>query len=250
MRLGALLGPVNPARPDSIAEQAKTLEASGYTSLWAAQSIGRGFMSIDPMVALSIAAGVTEEVELGTAILQLPLYRPVNVALQTFSLMQTSGNRLTLGVGAGSTEADYKAFGLPFENRFRQFNEDLETLRHWFAEGKIDDSDLTPWPSVKGGPPIYYGTWGKGVARAAKEFSGWIASGMYRTPDELEIAIKGYRAAGGQRAIVSTILLAPDKDIREIETQLGRYREAGFDDAVVMFLPGGATPEEVRKLVD
>ncbi len=249
MRLGALLGPADPANPGFIADQAKLLEQTGYSSLWAAQAIGRGFISLDPMVPLSIAAGVTREVELGTAILQLPLYHPVHVALQSFSLMQTSGNRLILGVGAGSTEADYKAFGLPYEDRFKRFNEDLETLRHWFIEGKAGDSDLTPWPAVKGGPPIYYGTWGKGVARAANEFDGWIASGMYRTPEELDVAIKGYREAGGSRAIVSTILLTPDKSIEDIATLLEQYQAAGFDDAVVMFVPGGATPEEVRKLI-
>jgi hypothetical protein len=114
---------------------------------------------------------------------------------------------------------------------------------------------LSPWPSVAGGPAIYFGTWGNGVERAAKQFSGWIASGHYRTPDELEEAIKRYRDAcpngveGGGRAIVSTIQLPASKSLGEIGDLLGRYQEMGFDDAVVMFLPGGVSPDEVRGLL-
>ena len=100
MRLGALLGPVNPADSTALAEQATMLEKEGYASLWAAQALGRGFMHTDPFIALSVAAAVTKKVELGTAILQLPLYNPVDIAHKSFSLLQASGNRLVLGVGA------------------------------------------------------------------------------------------------------------------------------------------------------
>ena len=94
-----------------------------------------------------------------------------------------------------------------------------------------------------------YGTWGKGVERAAKEFSGWIASAHYRTPDEIESALKRYRAAGGQRAIVSTIQLPASRSLGEVDELLQRFEAMGFDDAVVMFLPGGVSPKEVRALV-
>ena len=94
MRLGALLGPVDPTNPNGLAEQARQLEGEGYDSLWSAQAMGRGFMVTDPFIALTAAAVATDHVELGTGILQLSLYEPVDVALKSFSLMQVAGGRL------------------------------------------------------------------------------------------------------------------------------------------------------------
>ena len=213
MRLGALLGPVNSSDAGSLANQARLLEQEGYASLWSAQAMGRGFMLTDPFITLAIAAAVTNKVELGTAILQLPLYDPVDIALKSFSLMQASGNRLLLGVGAGSTAKwTSNLHEKVFEERFGKFNEDLETLRQWFTAGEVDGKSISPWKEVQGGPPLVYGTWGKGVARAAKEFNAWIASGMYRSVEQLTETIKDYREAGGKRAIVSTIVLNAETD--------------------------------------
>jgi alkanesulfonate monooxygenase SsuD/methylene tetrahydromethanopterin reductase-like flavin-dependent oxidoreductase (luciferase family) len=250
MRLGALLGPVNPEDSKSIAVQAYQLEAEGYDSLWSAHAMGRGMMYMDPFVALSVAAAVTEKVELGTGILQLPLYEPADVALKCFSLMQVSGDRLILGVGAGSTAIDHQLNNSDFEKRFSKFNHDLKLLRQWFADGSINDLSLSPWPNVLGGPRLAYGTWGAGVKRAANQFDAWIASGMHRNVDDLEKTIVGYRQEGGQRAIVSTILLSKDTDMAEMKDTLTRYEAAGFDDAVVMFLPGAPSPSDISKLLN
>jgi len=253
MRLGALLGPVLDTGPSELADQARALEAAGYESLWSAQAIGRGFMITDPLIALAVAAGVTEEVELGTAILQLPLYHPTDLAHRVLSLQQVAGPRLLLGVGAGSTEKDFDAFERDFRSRFADFNESLVELEVALETGANATAELSPWPSVAGGPPVYYGTWGAGVERAAQEFSGWIASGHYRTPEELESALQRYREACGEesgRAVVSTIQLPASRSLDEVAELLGRFAEMGFDDAVVMFLPGGVTPEEVRGLVN
>ena len=249
MRLGALLGPTLDTSPTEIADQAKMLVDEGFESLWAVQVVGRGFMAPDPLIALSVAATVTTDVELGTAILQLPLYHPTDLAHRVLSLQQLCGARLTLGLGAGSTVQDFDAFERDFEARFRTFNESFVELSVALETGANATAELSPWPSVAGGPPLMYGTWGKGVERAAKEFSGWVASAHYRTPDELESAIQRYRAAGGQRAVVSTIQLPANRSLAEVEQLLQRFEAMGFDDAVVMFLPGGVSPQEVRKLV-
>ncbi len=249
MKLGALLGPVDPGNMHSLADQARALEAAGFESLWSAHATGRGFMISDPFVALTVAATVTEKVELGIAILQLPLYEAVDIALKTFSLMQVSGNRFSLGLGAGSTEVDHQIHRSDFQLRFRVFNEKLAELRAWLRHGEFNGHSINPWPAVRGGPPMIYGTWGKGVARAANEFDGWVTSGMHRTVEDVEQTIPAYRAAGGQRAIVSTILLSAKTDLGEFRERMSRYAAAGFDDAVVMFTPGAPSPAEVRSTV-
>ena len=250
MKLGALLGPIADAtNQNSLAEQARMLEAEGYSSLWTAQAIGRGFMMTDPFVTLSIAAAVTHEVELGTAILQLPFYEVADVALKSFSLMQASGNRLLLGVGAGSTESDHLAHHGKFEQRFRSFNEKLTELKTVFATGQCHGVDLAPWENVQGGPPLIYGTWGAGVSRAAEEFDAWIGSAMHRSIDQLEEAIAGYRAAGGTRAIATTIVLTPNTDLGELGEMMQRLSKVGFDDAVVMFTPGAPDAASIRNVL-
>jgi alkanesulfonate monooxygenase SsuD/methylene tetrahydromethanopterin reductase-like flavin-dependent oxidoreductase (luciferase family) len=207
-------------------------------------------MMTDPLLALSVAATVAEDVEVGTAVLQIPLYEPMDLAHRIFSLQQLSGGRFIFGVGAGSTAADYLAYGRGYEARFEAFESSLAALRKIFASGGLGDSNLSPWPAVAGGPPIFYGTWGKGVARAATEFDGWIASGMHRTPEQVAAAAAGFQAAGGGRSIVSTIQVGGRTDLGELKEALTVYAEAGFDDAVVMILPGGPAPAAVRRLLN
>ncbi len=251
MRMGALLGPIlDPTNAETLAEQARTFAGEGFTSLWSAQAVGRGFMMTDPLIALTVAASVTEGTEVGTAVLQIPLYHPMDLANRVFSLQQIAGDRFVFGVGAGSTAADYAVHGRPFEQRFNAFEQSLAALREIFATGGRGDANLSPWPSVSGGPPIFYGTWGKGVARAAREFDGWIASGMHRTPEQVARAAGAYDAAGGGRSVVSTIQVSGQTDLGELKEALSVYAGAGFDDAVVMLLPGSPTPAEVRKLIE
>ena len=93
------------------------------------------------------------------------------------------------------------------------------------------------------------GTWGQSDKRAATEFDGWIASGMHRTPAECGEALTAYRAAGGQRAIVSTIIVTGNTDTGALREQLTSYADAGFDDAVLMVYPGAPSLEALRALV-
>jgi alkanesulfonate monooxygenase SsuD/methylene tetrahydromethanopterin reductase-like flavin-dependent oxidoreductase (luciferase family) len=250
VRLGALLGPVpDAADPRALAEQVRAYAGEGYSSIWAAQTIGRGFMMMDPFVALAVAATVADRVEIGTAIVQAPLYPPMDLAHRVFSLQQICGPRLILGVGAGSTEPDFAAFGRPHASRFRDFTRSIETLRGIFETGGDGQSDLTPWPAVRGGPPLFLGSWGNGVERAARDFDGWIASAHYRTGDKVYAAATHDRRHGGGRAVVSTIQVAAGADLGVLKEKLTRFVEAGFDDAVVMILPGGPAPAAVRALV-
>ena len=251
MRLGALLGPVTgESAPDQLAEQARTYAGEGFASLWSAHALGRGFMLTEPFIALSVAATVAEDVEIGTAVLQAPLYHPVDLALRIFSLHQICSERLVIGLGAGSTPSDFAALDRPFATRFADFPSMIEVLRETLRTGRHEGVDVTPWPAVRGGPPLFLGTWGQGVERAAAGFDGWIASAHYRTVDQVIAALERYRQAGGGRAVVSTIQLPPGTDLGELKAKLDRFAEAGFDDAVVFILPGGPSPESVRQLVD
>lgn len=113
MRLGV-------ASSGSLAEAARNIEAAGFRGAWAYDSVGRGHLLPEPLIALAIAATVTRDLELGTGVLQVPLRDPVNLARQVLTTHLVSGGRLRLGVGAGSTAADFAAVGVDFASRFRR----------------------------------------------------------------------------------------------------------------------------------
>ena len=248
MRLGALLTPAGD-QPNHLVNEARAIESAGFDSIWSAHAMGRGFMMHDPLLALTAAAAVTTRVELGTGILQLPLYHPADVVLKVLTLMQIAGDRLLLGVGAGSTQADYSLHDQDFSQRFNGLEISLKALRQGFESGQVSNGDVGLPPNLKGGPPLLLGTWGQRVKRAATEFDGWIASGMHRTPAECGEALTAYRAAGGQRAIVSTIIVTGTTDTGALREQLTSYAEAGFDDAVLMVYPGAPSLEALRSIV-
>lgn len=248
MRLGATLARLGPGPPIAIGEWAKRLAGEGFESLWAAQVIGRGFLAPDPFVALATAATAVDNIEVGTATLQVPLHHPADLAHRILSLRAVCGDRLALGVSPGSTDLDYAAFDRDYRARFRVFSENLPRLRHLLELGRDDQADLAP-PGQAGCPPLLLGSWGANVERAAREFDGWLASAYRRDPDQIIAAHQRYRAAGGRRAIVCAIPMSATGDLGPSAEVLQRYAEAGFDDAVVLIGPEGPDPARVRALL-
>ncbi len=231
------------------------IEAIGFDSLWCFDAIGRGTLLPDPLIALSVAATVTQRLEVGTCILQVPLRRPVELAHRILTAHLACQGRLLLGVGAGSTKTDFDAIGLDYTSRMQAFEEALPVMRALWNGETVGAANLTPWASVVGGPPLLIGSWGgkRWIPRAAQEFSGWIASGMYTGFNTLADGIKRYRDAGGQRAIVTNIAADLDDDMElnddesfhlrcrpEVAAQrLQRLVDLGFDDAVLVHRTAG-----------
>ena len=253
MRLGAAL-PMSaigggPLERRSLADGAATIERLGYRSIWVFDAVGRGFMLPDPFMALTVAATVTESVELGTGILQLPIRNVAEVAHRAFTLGLVAGPRVLLGIGPGSTEADFVTFGGDYSARFATFEVQRAELEEWLTTGTHRGRSLSPWPSVGGGPPLLLAGWhGPWVERAARESAGWIASGVYADDATLADAIVRYRSAGGGRAIVTNVQVGDE--LGPAVDRLHRLAELGFDDAVIFDLaPTEERLAEIRRLV-
>src|SRR5256885_14050728 len=141
MRWGLALPSATPdGRPftgPALIAGARAVERAGFDSLWCFDSIGRGFMIPDPLIAVSVAATATERLTLGTGILQVPLRRPVELAHRILTAHLICGGRLLLGVGAGSTKADFDAVGVDFETRMQQFEEALAVMRRLWRGEKV-----------------------------------------------------------------------------------------------------------------
>jgi probable F420-dependent oxidoreductase len=143
---------------------------------------------LEPLTLLSVVAGMTSRVRLGTGILIAALRRPVVLAKATATLDALSGGRLDLGVGVGWQREEYEAAGLDFENRGRLLDHTLEVCQTLWRDTPADyeSDELTfrsiycvPKPRQPGGVPIWVsGTVNKRVVERLGRFgSGWIPWG-------------------------------------------------------------------------
>jgi len=234
-----------------IMRRAQLIERLGFDGIWLGDSVGRAKWPVpDPLAWLTAAAAATTRIELGTAVIQVPLRRPVELAQRLLSLHALSGGRFAAGLGSGSTRADFDAVGADYDQRFHVLAEALPLLRRLFSGERVGSACLAPWSDSAAGPPILVGSWHSGawVRRAARDYDGWIASGYFTTFRQLREGIQRFHDAGGQRALVATVtvdLHAPssafNEDARfdlecgeqEAAERLLRLAELGYNDVLL-----------------
>jgi alkanesulfonate monooxygenase SsuD/methylene tetrahydromethanopterin reductase-like flavin-dependent oxidoreductase (luciferase family) len=119
---------------------------------------------------------------------------PVPLAKTLAALDVLSGGRLTAGLGPGSSERDYDAIGVPFEDRWKRFDEAVTILRSLLGRAPAPERtryhprpgvELVPSPIQDGGIPLWIGSWGSaaGLRRVARLADGWLASAYNTTPE-------------------------------------------------------------------
>jgi alkanesulfonate monooxygenase SsuD/methylene tetrahydromethanopterin reductase-like flavin-dependent oxidoreductase (luciferase family) len=250
-----------------MADYARRIEASGFPGIWVGDSLGRGRPTLDPLIELTMFASVTSRVELGISVLQLPLRNPIELAHRVQSVQALSGNRLRLGVGSGSTRADFELLGYDFDHRFGIMKRSLETMRRaWKGEAVNAGGTLSVWPGCEGGPSILMGAWRspRWITFAAQECQGWTPSGRYSSWDDLEYGIRVYREAGGTNAVLANVAVdlvgRPESaGLAEITTSLvcpadearrriKRMEQLGFDE--VLLVSHSRVLEEIERVRD
>jgi len=195
---------------------------------------------LDGPTALAATIEASAGMTLATSVC-LPVIRgPVQTAKTLAAIDILSGGRLLVGVGPGSSARDFAAIGVPFEERWRRFDEAIRALRALLGDEtesfagdfySTDEVSLEPAPSSPTGPPIWVASWGSraGLRRVARLGDGWLASGYNTTPSgfaasldrlhrELELAGAGRGAF--PNAIV-TMWLYVSEARRDAERMLG-----------------------------
>jgi probable F420-dependent oxidoreductase len=143
---------------------------------------------LEPMTVLSMVAGMTKKVRLGTGVLQAALRRPIVLAKTAATLDVLSGGRLDLGIGVGWQREEYEAAGLSFETRGAQLDDCLEILQgawrdlptsHASEFVTFNNIYCSPQPLQAGGVPIWVsGTVNKRMLQRMARFgSAWIPWG-------------------------------------------------------------------------
>ena len=261
-----------------IAEQAEQL---GFASVWtvdhivlphvssqsypytrlAGVSLPADWPMLDPLVTLAAIASRTSRVLLGTGVYLLPLRPPVINARLAVSVDILSKGRLLFGIGLGWIKEEYETLGVPWTDRGRLFDEQIDLLRTLWRDPAprfdgdfwhVDGIGFEPKP-VNGTIPLLIG--GKNDVsrrRAAKRGDGWHLIDM--EPSEIAASraalVEDCRAAGRAPeevpiSMYASLLIAeqdlPDNErqfpllasVDRIVAKLDAYRAAGLDHIVL-----------------
>lgn len=141
---------------------------------------------LQPLSVVAFLAARTSRIRLGFGVYLLPLLNPLAMAEEFATIDQLSAGRLILGLGSGYRSTEFKAFGIPFEQRFARLEEYVAVLRGlWSGEpfthqgsfGELERARLFLQPYRKEGPPIWLGAFGPvGMRRAARLDCSWAVA--------------------------------------------------------------------------
>lgn len=169
------------------ADQAKTLEAMGYSG---------GFTfdgPHDPFLPLLAATASTENLDLITAIAVAFARSPMTTAQLAYDLQIASGGRFILGLGSQIKPHIERRFSMPWSNPAERMKEYVEALRAIWAcwhEGKKLDFNgrfythtlmspfLNPGPNPSGLPKVFL----SGVGPLMTEVAGEVGDGFLVHP--------------------------------------------------------------------
>ncbi|MGH3150312.1 MAG: LLM class flavin-dependent oxidoreductase [Streptosporangiaceae bacterium] len=169
---------------------------------------------LDGLTALAAMAERSGQMTLATTVSLAALRGPVPLAKALATLDVLSGGRVVAGLGAGSSQRDYDALGVSFEDRWPRFDEAVTVLRALLsgtappAGGRyfpVPPAPLRPAPRAAGAVPLWVGSWGSaaGLRRVARLGDGWLASAYNTTPARFAAArvlLGEHLAAAGRPA--------------------------------------------------
>ncbi|HEX2736779.1 MAG TPA: TIGR03560 family F420-dependent LLM class oxidoreductase [Acidimicrobiia bacterium] len=169
----------------------RRIEDAGFDwiSIWdhfyAADGTGEP-MCLEAVSIHAALALATTRVRCGSLVYSVGYRHPAVLANAMATLDQLSGGRITLGLGAGWLDAEYRAYGIPFPPapvRLRQLDEGIQCVRALLTEESatfageyfsLHDARCEPKP-VQARLPLWIGGGGEKVTLriAAQHADGW-----------------------------------------------------------------------------
>lgn len=201
---------------------ARTADELGFDSVWGAEGYGQ-----EAVALLGALSAVTEQIRLGTGILQIPARQPAAAATAAATLDRISGGRALLGLGLSGPQVSEGWYGVPFTAPLRRTREYVEIIRLACSGERLSYQGrewTIPTPDglglgkelrmLGGGPvqdriPIYLGVSGpRTVAQCGEIADGWLP--FLFSPDHADMLteplLRGLARAGRDR---SEMTIAP-----------------------------------------
>lgn len=214
------------AEGQSLARLNRTVDAArecGFAAVSANDHFVFSTPWLDGLTALAAVAERSGDMTLATTVSLVALRGPVPLAKALAALDVLSNGRLVAGVGPGSSERDFDAVGLPFDERWARFDEAAAILRALLRGAPppeavryypLPRAELAPRPRRADGIPLWIGSWGSkaGLRRVARLGDGWLASAYNTTPEgfvaareslSTELRARGRDADGFPNALVT-----------------------------------------------
>jgi probable F420-dependent oxidoreductase len=198
----------------------------------------RYLRTLDPWVALAMAAAVTSRIELATAVALPVEHDPITLAKTVATLDHLSGGRVTLGCGFGWNTDELADHNVPAQRRRTVLREYVEAMRALWrderAEYRGDFVSFGPswaYPKpVRRDVPVLVGAGGtdKTFAWIARSADGWIT-----TPRDDDVVARVARLheiwhSAGRKGAPRVVAL----DTRPDPGRLAQWAGGGVTDVV------------------
>ena len=207
------------------------------------------YRTLDPFVALTAAATVTDNLLLGTGVALLVERDVIHTAKQVASLDLVSGGRVIFGVGTGWSREEMRNHGTEPRTRGRLLNEQLGAIKEIWTKDRaefhgefVDFDQIFCWPKPvqRPNPPIYIGGDGHAaLTRVAAHGDGWMPHSVGNPARVGRQLDRLAEAAGDVPMIVAGV--SPSSEL------IAAYAEAGAD-RVALSLPTQPEAETLRTL--
>jgi F420-dependent oxidoreductase-like protein len=174
MHIGVAVGDVRgPAGARDLVDQARQVAEAGFGTVWVSQAMGW-----DALTALATVGGQVPGLRLGASVVPVPQRHPLVLASQALSVQAATGNRLTLGIGAGVSAFTDRMFGITYDRPARRLREYLEVLNPLLRGETVDHcgETLTAFGStvITGAEPpeVLLAALGPAMLKVAGELTG------------------------------------------------------------------------------
>lgn len=200
------------------------------------------YRSLDPFVALSAAAAVTEKLVVGTSICQLFQRDPIHTAKSVSSVDQVSRGRFIFGVAGGWNREEMRHHGTEPRTRFALMRERVLAMKELWTQEEaefhgeyVDFSKSYQWPKPvqTPHPPVLIGGMSeKTIERVLEYGDGWMPNMIGQEPEALDGLMGQLRHRAdelGQERTHVTLIGAPmDKAV------ISHYRDLGIDRCALL----------------
>lgn len=156
---------------------ARRIESQGFSTLMMPDHFGDQFA---PISAMTAAAMVTTELNVGALVFDNDYRHPVILAKEAATMQVVTGGRTEFGIGAGWMRTDYDAAGMTYDRpgvRIDRMLEGLSIFKSFFERDSVvqkgehyEIDGISGSPAPLKAPPIIIGAGGKRmIAIAARE---------------------------------------------------------------------------------